>query len=339
MGLGWKSVRAPGAFGIERRARPARASKSKGRRLASKPLVRQGDHDAPLDFGREPRSSRTSTSTWLVWGNISNISTSSNWKPEVPSVATSRARVETLHETYTTRRAFERPIRSIAPAAPARGGSSTMVRVAVGTSNASASASTILARSPRDARFARAATTARGSDSTAVSAPVCRAKRTVKLPEPSEELQGGLLGDAGTREEPLAELRVHDRVSLGKGPGRDDQRFAIGAGHDGFRVTEARGNAGAFEPDFRPGQHPGRDALVQGREERPSEVARPPDVEHRTLARAERNAHLASTLLRTEEIAKLGQRDVQAGIEHQATSYVDQHVARALSVSDADPAA
>src|SRR5260221_2245861 len=104
-------------------------------------------------------------------------------------------------------------------------------------------------------------------------------------------------------------------------------------------MTEARGDASTFEPDFGPGQRPVGDALVQGREERTPELARPPNVEHRTLARAERDAHLASTLLGTEEIAKFGQRDVQAGIEHQAVSDVDQHVARALPVSDADPAA
>jgi hypothetical protein len=79
--------------------------------------------------------------------------------------------------------------------------------------------------------------------------------------------------------------------------------------------------------------------LVERREERPTELTGPADVEHRTISRSEGNGDLASAPLGSEEGVKVGQEGIQAGIEYPAVPDVDERMARALPVPEGDPSA
>jgi len=80
---------------VELRAVFAREAELKLRRFVSQARVGDGLHFAP----RLPRSRATTISTWLVCGNISNVSIARGTYPAAASGARSRPRVGASHET------------------------------------------------------------------------------------------------------------------------------------------------------------------------------------------------------------------------------------------------
>src|SRR5258708_7316220 len=106
MGQGGITVRTGTVLFFESPAEIASTPKLEMGHLAAEPIVDLGDHDRPLLDGFDPtsriegsRSKRARISTWLVCGNISNVSTEVSRNPPATNVLASRARVDGSQET------------------------------------------------------------------------------------------------------------------------------------------------------------------------------------------------------------------------------------------------
>src|SRR5258706_16104629 len=106
MGQGGITIRTSAVLFFESPAEIASTAKLEVCHLAAEPIVDLGDHERLLLDGFDPtsrieglRSKRARISTWLVCGNISNVSTQVSRNPPATNILASRARVDGSQET------------------------------------------------------------------------------------------------------------------------------------------------------------------------------------------------------------------------------------------------
>ena len=274
----------------------------------------------------------TTTSTWLVCGNISNarIETGAYAFSRIAEVPSQRLRV--ARGVDDVRDARPVTSRSAAARAPVRGGSSTTRRAALPHTYVSASASTTraFATAPRCARFTRAALgTPSRLDSTQASSPTSRARRmmldvagagrTARRPSRPATAADDL-GD-------VADQRgVHGLRRLREPPGREPQRRAVGAGHPGRRVPDAGRLRRGFDRDLGPREGAARDHRLDPTEGLRRKVPLPAHVEHRQPARAEGDLRVAPAPRALEEPRQRAPRELEHRVEHRARVDFDRLV-------------